>query len=29
MQKNISDTELLNIRDELVGRINKNLYLFL
>jgi hypothetical protein len=28
MQKNIPDTDLLNIRDELVGEINKNLYLF-
>ena len=28
MQKNIPDSDLLNIRDELVGEINKNLYLF-
>jgi hypothetical protein len=28
MQNNIPDTDLLNIRDELVGEINKNLYLF-
>lgn len=28
MQTNIPDTDLLNIRDELVGEINKNLYLF-
>ncbi len=28
MQNSISDTDLLNIRDELVGEINKNLYLF-
>ncbi len=28
MQKNIPDTDLLNIRDELVAEINKNLYLF-
>lgn len=28
MQKNIPDTDLLNIKDELVAEINKNLYLF-
>lgn len=28
MQNSIPDTDLLNIRDELVGEINKNLYLF-
>ena len=28
MQKNIPDSDLLNIRDELVAEINKNLYLF-
>jgi hypothetical protein len=28
MQKYILDSDLLNIRDELVGEINKNLYLF-
>jgi hypothetical protein len=28
MQKNIPDSDLLNIRDELVSEINKNLYLF-
>ncbi len=29
MQKNIPDSDLLNIRDELVSEINKNLYLFI
>ena len=28
MQNTIPDSDLLNIRDELVGEINKNLYLF-
>ncbi len=28
MQNNIPDSDLLNIRDEIVGEINKNLYLF-
>lgn len=28
MQNSIQDTDLLNLRDELVGEINKNLYLF-
>jgi hypothetical protein len=27
-QTNTQDTELLNIRDEMLGEINKNLYLF-